>query len=41
MTTWTAIAFAALVLVDAILHKLHWDRAAALADKAKDALGAK
>lgn len=41
MTTWTAIALSALVLVDAILHKLHWDRAAALADKAKDIAGAK
>ncbi len=41
MDTWTAIALAALVVVDAILHKLHWNRAAAVADKVKDIAGAK
>lgn len=41
MDTWTAIALAALVLVDAIFHKLHWSRASAVADKVKDLAGAK
>ena len=40
MDTWTAIAIAAVILVDAIFHKLHWNRAAAVADKVKAITGA-
>lgn len=41
MDTWYGIALAALVVVSAVLHKLHWTRSAALADKLKALTGAK